>query len=124
MDRELTVRHLKRLRQLDAGAEQACRAALSHAIGVELQERLLELRNDHRRHIAELDAVLEELNADRPSARMRDRLLAELAGAGARLGAAATLVAMLGSEERTRRAYANEAHAPWASPLAHLLERH
>ena len=124
MDRELVVRHLSRLRQLDQGAEQAVSAALSHAIGVELQEQLLELRNDHRRHIAELDAALEELNAERPSARMRDRLLAELAGAGARLGPSATLVAMLGTEERTRRAYASEAEARWAPALTHLLERH
>src|SRR5256885_2264161 len=54
-------KRLADLFQLEVDAIAAYEVAIEHAHGRDLQERLLEARNQHRRHAAELRAALEEL---------------------------------------------------------------
>jgi hypothetical protein len=100
-------KRLSALLQLEIDATAAYEVAIEHAHGRDLQERLLEARNQHRRHIAELRAALEELGYSPEPAHLdlKGRVWKAIAATAGRLSEDGALVSVLGGEQLACRRY-------------------
>jgi demethoxyubiquinone hydroxylase (CLK1/Coq7/Cat5 family) len=119
------VGKLRRLAQLDVDAVGAYDAAIARIKEPLVRERLNEFRVDHVRHVQELNAFIlryggapVELKPDLKGAAMKS-----LTAMTSLMGTEAALVAMLGNEEVTNRAYEQAQHLAWPPELRALIQK-
>ncbi|AGC42407.1 hypothetical protein MYSTI_01058 [Myxococcus stipitatus DSM 14675] len=120
------VARLRSLAQLDADAVGAYDTALSRIPEPLVRERLGEFRADHLRHVRELNAFIHlfggvplELRPDLKGAAMKG-----LTAMSCMMGTEAALVAMMGNEEFSNRAYDLALRFDWSPDVQGLIERH
>lgn len=119
------VEKLRSLAQLDVDAVGAYDAAIARIKEPLVRERLNEFRVDHVRHVQELNAFIlryggepVELKPDLKGAAMRS-----LTAMTSLMGTEAALVAMLGNEEFTNRAYELAQNLAWPPEVRVLIQR-
>lgn len=119
------VARLRSLARLDADAIGAYDAAIARVNEPLVRERLNDFRVDHVRHVQDLNALLQrlggepvELKPDLKGAAMRG-----LTAVTSLMGTEAALVAMLGNEEFTNRAYELALSFEWSPEVRGLIEK-
>jgi competence ComEA-like helix-hairpin-helix protein len=116
---------LQALAEMDLGAAAAYEiAAGSFEDDPEVSQKLLSFRDDHLRHVDELERLTSDLGGDlldRGAA--DDSVLARLAEAADALGPRAALLAMLSNEQLTNGTYAAVLELDWYEDVAPVLER-
>ena len=125
MARKSEVEKLRSLAQLDVDAVGAYDAAIARVKEPLVRERLNEFRVDHVRHVQDLNAFIlrfggeaVELRPDLKGAAMRG-----LTAMSSLMGTEAALVAMLGNEEFSNRAYELALSFEWSPDVRSLIEK-
>lgn len=119
------VAKLRSLAQLDADAVGAYDAAISRVSEPLVRERLNDFRVDHVRHVQDLNALIQrfggepvELKPDLKGAAMKG-----LTAVTSMMGTEAALVAMLGNEEFSNRAYELALQFDWNPEIRSLIQK-
>ena len=124
MDPSQTIEKLNELIHLDLDAVGAYDAAI-HRIDVEsIRAQLRVFQEDHRRHVAELSALVRNLGGmppDRPDA--KGFILKGFTAVTSMMGNEAALRAMQGNEKLTNTSYANALRENWPPAIRELIER-
>ncbi len=125
MGRKSEVEKLRSLAQLDVDAVGAYDAAIARVKEPLVRERLNEFRVDHVRHVQDLNAFIQqfggapvELRPDLKGAAMKG-----LTAMTSMMGTEAALVAMLGNEEFSNRAYELALGFEWSPEVRTLIEK-
>ena len=120
------VAKLRALAQVDVDAIAAYDVAISRVSEPLVRERLEQFRRDHVRHVRELDALVQRLGAGPLALRpdLRGAAMRGLTALGGMMGTEATLLAMLGNEEVSNRAYALALALEWDVETRLLIRRH
>jgi demethoxyubiquinone hydroxylase (CLK1/Coq7/Cat5 family) len=120
------VAKLRSLAQLDADAVGAYDAAIARVNQPLVRERLNDFRVDHLRHVQDLNALIQgfggelvELKPDLKGAAMKG-----LTAVTSMMGTEAALVAMLGNEEFSNRAYELALQFDWSPEVRTLIQKH
>ncbi|SEM58698.1 protein of unknown function [Stigmatella aurantiaca] len=125
MEVKSEVVKLRSLAQLDADAVGTYDAAISRIAAPLVRERLNDFRVDHLRHIQDLNLLIERFGGE-PVALSPDLKGAAMKGLTAvtsMMGTEAALVAMLGNEEFTNRAYDLALQFDWSPEVAQLIQK-
>jgi rubrerythrin len=119
------VAKLRSLAQLDADAVGAYDAAIARVREPLVRERLNDFRVDHVRHVQDLNALIQrfggepvELKPDLKGAAMKG-----LTAVTSMMGTEAALVAMLGNEEFSNRAYELALQFDWNPDIRSLIQK-
>jgi hypothetical protein len=119
------VAKLRSLAQLDADAVGAYDAAIARVSEPLVRERLNDFRVDHVRHVQDLNTLIQhfggelvELKPDLKGTAMRG-----LTAVTSMMGTEAALVAMLGNEEFTNRAYELALQFDWSPEVRTLIQK-
>jgi demethoxyubiquinone hydroxylase (CLK1/Coq7/Cat5 family) len=119
------VAKLRSLAQLDADAVGAYDAAIARVSEPLVRERLNDFRVDHVRHVQDLNALIQHFGGE-PVALSPDLKGAAMKGLTAvtsMMGTEAALVAMLGNEEFTNRAYQLALQFDWGPEVRTLIQK-
>ena len=120
------VARLRSLAQLDADAVGAYDAALARIPEPLVRERLNGFRIDHVRHVQDLNALIHELGGTPLELRLdlKGTAMKGLTAVSSMMGTEAALVAMLGNEEFSNRAYDVALRFDWRPEVRTLIEKH
>ncbi|MCP3103101.1 ferritin-like domain-containing protein [Myxococcus sp. K15C18031901] len=120
------VARLRSLAQLDADAVGAYDTALARIPEPLVRERLTSFRADHLRHVQVLNAHIHARGGEPVALRpdLRGAAMKGLTAMSSMMGTEAALVAMLGNEEFSNRAYDLALRFEWGAELRALIERH
>lgn len=126
MAEKTEVARLRSLAQLDADAVGAYDAALARIPEPLVRERLNDFRIDHMRHVQDLNALITQLGGEPVDLRpdLKGAAMKGLTAMTSLMGTEAALVAMLGNEEYTNRAYDLALKFDWAPGVRSLIEKH
>ncbi len=126
MAEKTEVARLRSLAQLDADAVGAYDAALARIPEPLVRERLNDFRIDHMRHVQDLNALITWLGGEPVELRpdLKGAAMKGLTAMTSMMGTEAALVAMLGNEEYTNRAYDLALKFDWAPQVRSLIEKH
>jgi hypothetical protein len=119
------VDKLRSLAQLDVDAVGAYDAAISRIKEPLVRERLNEFRVDHVRHVQELNAFILRYGGEPVELRpdLKGAAMKSLTAMTSMMGTEAALVAMLGNEEFTNRAYALALNFQWPPEVRGLIQK-
>lgn len=124
MDPSQIIDKLNELIRLDHDAVGAYDAAI-HRLDVEsIRARLREFQDDHRRHIAELSALVRNhggVPVERPDA--KGFILKGFTAITSMMGNEAALRAMQGNEKLTNTSYGNALRENWPPEFRDVIER-
>jgi rubrerythrin len=125
LDDDGLVEVLSSLAELDAEAAAAYDAAIEAIADDDMTRILRVFRQDHLRHVRELNEVIERRGGDPVDEQLApdQSFLGHLAGTAAILGAKSLLVAMISSEMLTNGTYLSMLELPADDDLVDLLER-
>ncbi|MBU8896368.1 ferritin [Corallococcus sp. H22C18031201] len=120
------VARLRSLAQLDADAVGAYDAAISRIAEQLVRERLNDFRIDHARHVQDLNAVILQFGGEPLALRpdLKGTAMKGLTAMTSMMGTEAALVAMLGNEEYSNRAYELALRFDWSPAVRGLIEKH
>ncbi|QSQ20246.1 DUF2383 domain-containing protein [Pyxidicoccus parkwayensis] len=120
------VAKLRSLAQLDADAVGAYDAALSRIPEPLVRERLNAYRIDHTRHVQDLNALIIQFGGEPVDLRpdLKGAAMKSLTAMTSMMGTEAALVAMMGNEEYTNRAYELALRFEWPAEVRALIEKH
>lgn len=120
------VARLRGLAQLDADAVGAYDAAIARVNERMVHERLNDFRVDHVRHVQDLNALIQRLGGEPVELRpdLKGTAMRGLTAVTSMMGTEAALVAMLGNEEFTNRAYELALSFDWSPEVRGLIEKH
>ncbi|MFP2933058.1 ferritin-like domain-containing protein [Pyxidicoccus sp. 3LG] len=120
------VARLRSLAQLDADAVGAYDAALARIPEQLVRERLNDFRIDHMRHVQDLNALISRFGGEPVALRpdLKGAAMKGLTAMTSMMGTEAALVAMLGNEEFTNRAYDLALRFDWSPEVRSLIEKH
>lgn len=120
------VAKLRSLAQLDADAVGAYDAAIARVNEPLVRERLNDFRVDHVRHVQDLNALIQRLGGAPVELRpdFKGTAMKGLTAVTSMMGTEAALVAMLGNEEFTNRAYEMALQFDWSPEVRALIQRH
>ena len=107
MNTKKVIAALRRLAQLDVDAIGTYDAAIERIDIPLVKEKLAEFRVDHRRHVQDLNAELVRLGGEPVEQKpdLKGAVLKGFTAVSATMGTEGALLAMLGNEELTNRAY-------------------
>jgi rubrerythrin len=119
------VAKLRSLAQLDADAVGAYDAAIARVNEPLVRERLNGFRVDHVRHVQDLNAVIQRLGGELVELKpdLKGTAMRSLTAVTSLMGTEAALVAMLGNEEFTNRAYELALQFDWAPEVRSLIQK-
>jgi rubrerythrin len=119
------VAKLRSLAQLDADAVGAYDAAIARVNEQLVRERLNDFRVDHVRHVQDLNAVIQRLGGEPVELRpdLMGTAMRGVTAVSSMMGTEAALVAMLGNEEFTNRAYELALHFDWTPDVRALIQK-
>lgn len=125
MGNESEVAKLRSLAQLDVDAIGAYDAAIARVTEPMVRERLNEFRVDHLRHVQDLNAFIQRFGGEpvmlRPD--FKGAAMKGLTAMTSLMGTEAALVAMLGNEEFSNRAYEYALNFKWSPVVRGLIEK-
>ncbi|MBN1210733.1 MAG: ferritin-like domain-containing protein [Myxococcaceae bacterium] len=119
------VAKLRSLAQLDADAVGAYDAAIARVNEPLVRERLNDFRVDHVRHVQDLNALIQQRGGEPVGLRpdLKGTAMKGLTAVTSMMGTEAALVAMLGNEEFTNRAYELALQFDWSPGVRSLIQR-
>lgn len=119
------VAKLRSLAQLDADAVGAYDAAIARVNEQLVRERLNDFRVDHLRHVQDLNALIQRYGGEPVELRpdLKGTAMKGLTAVSSMMGTEAALVAMLGNEEFTNRAYELALAFDWAPDVRALIQK-
>jgi len=119
------VEKLRSLAQLDVDAVGAYDAAIARVKEPLVRERLNEFRVDHVRHVQDLNAFIRRLGGEPVELRpdLKGAAMKGLTAMSSMMGTEAALVAMLGNEEFTNRAYEMALAFDWSPEVSGLIKK-
>jgi hypothetical protein len=120
------VAKLRSLAQLDADAVGAYEAAIARVNEPLVRERLNDFRVDHVRHVQDLNALIQRFGGEPVELRLdlKGTAMKGLTAMTSMMGTEAALVAMLGNEEFTNRAYELALQFDWGPEVGGLIKKH
>jgi hypothetical protein len=120
------VAKLRSLAQLDADAVGAYDAAIARVKESLVRERLNDFRVDHVRHVQDLNALIQRFGGEPVELRLdlKGTAMKGLTAMTSMMGTEAALVAMLGNEEFTNRAYELALQFDWSPEVGGLIKKH
>ena len=119
------VAKLRSLAQLDADAVGAYDAAIARVHEPLVRERLNDFRVDHVRHVQDLNAFIQRLGGESVELKpdLKGTAMRSLTAVTSLMGTEAALVAMLGNEEFTNRAYQLALQFDWGPDIRGLIQK-
>jgi rubrerythrin len=125
MGRKSEVEKLRSLAQMDVDAVGAYDAAIARVKEPLVRERLSEFRVDHVRHVQDLNALIHQFGGEPVELRpdLKGAAMKGLTAMTSMMGTEAALVAMLGNEEFTNRAYELALSFEWSPEVRTLIEK-
>jgi rubrerythrin len=119
------VAKLRSLAQLDADAVGAYDAAIARVNEPLVRERLNDFRVDHVRHVQDLNALIQQFGGEPVELKpdLKGTAMKGLTAVTSMMGTEAALVAMLGNEEFTNRAYALALQFDWSPEVRSLIQK-
>ncbi|MFY0525824.1 ferritin-like domain-containing protein [Archangium gephyra] len=126
MGRKSEVEKLRSLAQMDVDAVGAYDAAIARVKEPLVRERLNDFRVDHVRHVQDLNAFIRQFGGEPVELRpdLKGAAMKGLTAMTSMMGTEAALVAMLGNEEFTNRAYELALNFEWSPEVRTLIEKH
>lgn len=124
-DKQTRVSALKRLVQLDVDAIGAYEAAIARVEEGEVKQKLSSFRVDHVRHVQDLGELLVRLGEEVPEQKpdLKGALLKGFTAVTSAMGIEAALLAMIGNEELTNRAYDEALAVSWEPGERQIVEK-
>ncbi|MFE8605610.1 ferritin-like domain-containing protein [Archangium violaceum] len=125
MGRKSEVEKLRSLAQMDVDAVGAYDAAIARVKEPMVRERLNDFRVDHVRHVQELNAFIRQFGGEPVELRpdLKGAAMKGLTAMTSMMGTEAALVAMLGNEEFTNRAYELALSFEWSPEVRVLIQK-
>lgn len=125
MGRKSEVEKLRSLAQMDVDAVGTYDAAIARVKEPLVRERLNEFRVDHVRHVQELNVFIRRFGGEPVELRpdLKGAAMKGLTAMTSMMGTEAALVAMLGNEEFTNRAYELALSFEWSPAVRTLIEK-
>ncbi|KFA89628.1 MULTISPECIES: ferritin-like domain-containing protein [Archangium] len=125
MGRKSEVEKLRSLAQMDVDAVGAYDAAIARVKEPMVRERLNDFRVDHVRHVQELNAFIRQFGGEPVELRpdLKGAAMKGLTAMTSMMGTEAALVAMLGNEEFTNRAYELALSFEWSPEVRALIQK-
>ncbi|AKJ00470.1 uncharacterized protein DUF2383 [Archangium gephyra] len=125
MGRKSEVEKLRSLAQMDVDAVGAYDAAIARVKEPMVRERLNDFRVDHVRHVQDLNAFIRQFGGEPVELRpdLKGAAMKGLTAMTSMMGTEAALVAMLGNEEFTNRAYELALSFEWSPEVRSLIEK-
>jgi rubrerythrin len=119
------VAKLRSLAQLDADAVGAYEAAIARVKEPLVRERLNDFRVDHMRHVQDLNALIQRFGGELVELRpdLKGAAMKGLTAMTSMMGTEAALVAMLGNEEFSNRAYQLALQFDWSPEVRTLIQK-
>jgi rubrerythrin len=119
------VGKLRSLAQLDADAVGAYDAAIARVNEPLVRERLNDFRVDHVRHVQDLNALIQRFGGEPVELKLdlKGTAMKGLTAVTSMMGTEAALVAMLGNEEFTNRAYELALQFDWSPEVRVLIQK-
>ena len=119
------VEKLRSLAQLDVDAVGAYDAAIARVKEPLVRERLNEFRIDHVRHLQDLNAFIQRFGGEPVALQpdLKGTAMKSLTAVSSMMGTEAALLAMLGNEEITNRAYELALNFEWSAEVRTLIEK-
>jgi len=119
------VAKLRSLAQLDADAVGAYDAAIARVGEPLVRERLNDFRVDHMRHVQDLNALIQRFGGEPVELKpdLKGTAMKGLTAVTSMMGTEAALVAMLGNEEFTNRAYELALQFDWSPDVRVLIQK-
>jgi rubrerythrin len=119
------VGKLRSLAQLDADAVGAYDAAIARVNESLVRERLNDFRVDHVRHVQDLNALIQRFGGEPVELKLdlKGTAMKGLTAVTSMMGTEAALVAMLGNEEFTNRAYELALQFDWSPEIRVLIQK-
>ncbi len=119
------VEKLRSLAQMDVDAVGAYDAAIARVKDQLVRERLNDFRVDHVRHVQDLNAFILQFGGEPVELRpdLKGAAMKGLTAMTSMMGTEAALVAMLGNEEFTNRAYDLALSFDWSPEVRTLIEK-
>jgi rubrerythrin len=116
---------LRSLAQLDVDAIGTYEAAIARVKEQLVRERLSEFRVDHVRHVQDLNVFIRERGGEPVELRpdLKGAVMKGMTAITSMMGTEAALVAMLGNEELTNRAYELALGFEWSPQVRQLIEK-
>lgn len=125
MEERSEVAKLRSLAQLDADAVGAYDAAIARVNEPLVRERLNDFRVDHLRHVQDLNALIQRMGGEPVELRpdLKGTAMRSITAVSSMMGTEAALVAMLGNEELTNRAYELALSFEWSPEVRALIQK-
>jgi demethoxyubiquinone hydroxylase (CLK1/Coq7/Cat5 family) len=125
MAEKTEVGKLRSLAQLDADAVGAYDAAIARVSEPLVRERLNDFRVDHVRHVQDLNAFIQRFGGEPVELKLdlKGTAMKGLTAVTSLMGTEAALVAMLGNEEFTNRAYELALQFDWSPEVRSLIQK-
>ncbi len=125
MANKTEVAKLRSLAQLDVDAVGAYDAAIARVREPLVRERLNEFRVDHVRHVQDLNAFIQHFGGEPVDLRpdFKGAAMKGLTAMSSMMGTEATLLAMLGNEEFSNRAYELALQFEWSPEVRALIQK-
>lgn len=119
------VAKLRSLAQLDADAVGAYEAAIARVGEPLVRERLNDFRVDHVRHVQDLNALIQRFGGEPVELKpdLKGTAMKGLTAVTSMMGTEAALVAMLGNEEFSNRAYQLALQFDWNPEIRSLIQK-
>jgi hypothetical protein len=119
------VAKLRSLAQLDVDAVGAYDAAISRVMEPLVRERLNDFRVDHVRHVQDLNAFIQRFGGEPVELKpdLKGVAMKGMTAVTSMMGTEAALVAMLGNEEFTNRAYELALQFDWSDEVRTLIQK-
>jgi len=119
------VAKLRSLAQLDVDAVGAYDAAIARVNEPLVRERLNDFRVDHVRHVQDLNALIQRFGGEPVELKpdLKGTAMKSLTAVTSMMGTEAALVAMLGNEEFTNRAYEMALQFDWSPDVRGLIQK-
>jgi rubrerythrin len=126
MAEKTEVARLRGLAQLDADAVGAYDTALARIAEPLVRERLNDFRIDHMRHVQDLNALITDFGGAPVDLRpdLRGAAMKGITAMSSLMGTEAVLVAMMGNEEYSNRAYEQALRFDWSPEVRSLIQKH
>lgn len=123
MESQAEVTKLRSLAQLDADAVGTYDAAIARVSEQLVRDKLNEFRVDHVRHVQDLNALIQRLGGEPVELKpdLKGVAMRGMTAATSMLGTEAALVAMLGNEEFSNRAYDLVLRLDWSPEVRELI---
>jgi len=125
MEQKKELGRLISLAHMDADAVGAYEAAIQRVSEPLVQDKLSEFRIDHVRHVQDLNVFIQKFGGEPVVLEVdwKGKILRGVTALTSRIGTEGALLAMLGNEEFTNRAYDLVLQLDWTAEIRQLVEK-